>query len=495
MPTHTQIASISEFLKQQYNNKSIFCIYGEQQITYKEINHVIENLYKSLLKAEVTDQNVAIFSENSPEYICSYLANHFTDNTNIPINCSLTDAEIISELTYCDCNWVLCSERFSERLEKIASDIDVGIISILPDWSGRVILRSQTTRKRCNDSTVAVMLHTSGTTGNPKKVMLTHKNIIANTLSNIESLHLTDKDVVLITLPMFFGYCHTAQFLTHTRLGGTIVIYDQPIFNPKHFCELVQQHKITCWTAVPTTLMLLDKYPYISNYDLSSLRYICFGGGVVSVEMLKSLMSKLPHIGIVQTYGQTECSPRVTALLPEDSIRKLGSVDKPISGVKVEIVDTNDSILNNGKIGESRVQGENTTEGYYKNPVETAKILKNGWLYTGDLGYWDGEGYLYLTGRKKNIIICDGINIYPEEIEKVLLTHPAIIEAIVRSEPNEIHGEIPVADYVSNNDVELTISGLHIFFKDKLAQYKWPKKIYKTEKIEKTATGKPKRIF
>jgi long-chain acyl-CoA synthetase len=240
---------------------------------------------------------------------------------------------------------------------------------------------------------------------------------------------------------------------------------------------------------------LLDAYAYLEKYDLRSLRYICFGGGVVSLTTLKSLMAKMPATGFVQTYGQTECSPRVTALLPEDAIKKLGSVGKPIPGVQVEVVAKDGVLASINEPGEIRVKGKNTSPGYYKRFEETAKIRKGDWLYTGDLGRYDTEGYIWLVGRNKNVIISGGLKVYPEEVEAILGTHPLVHETIVRGESDPVLGEIPVADVVCKPGCrsEQFSQKLFVFMKARLAAYKIPRRIHLRETLDKTATGKLRR--
>lgn len=484
---------IDGFLRQWAEHSEPYLIHADRIITYQQAFRCVEKAEALLRSLDITRQNVGLLADNSIEYVLGYFANVFSRNTNIPINVKLTDYEIKAELKYCDCNWVLCKEEFIARLTAIRSEMPLGIISINSAGEFTVIHHSETSARRENNDDIAVMLHTSGTMGNPKKVMLTHGNLIANTQSNIDSLELRAKDVVLVALPLFFGYCHTSQFLTHTRLGGSIVIFDEPIFTAKRFCSLVQDYRVTCFTAVPTMLAVIQKYKYLSNYKLEHLRYICFGGGNVSLTMLESLINKLPNTGMVQTYGQTECSPRVTALLPGDSIRKIGSVGKAIPGVEIQIVNNADEPVGAGKIGEIRVRGKNTTVGYYKNPAETAKIKKGEWHYTGDLAKEDDEGYVYLVGRKKNIIISGGMNIYPEEIEGVIASFEGIDDVLVKPETDDLLGEIVAAEIVLKSPAEFSRLELEIFMKTRLAPYKIPKRYYIRKALPKTSTGKKQR--
>ena len=488
--------TIDSFLRQWKTLDKPYLIYKNKTLSYNRVFDRVTILANTLAHVNATNQNIAIFAANSPEYIISYFGIILSDSTNIPVNVKLTDSEIKSEITYCDCNWIVAQAKYIDRLLTIAETTNVGIIEINEDYDIAIIKHPQKFMQRQNTSEIAVMLHTSGTTGNPKKVMLTHENLLANTLSSIQSLDLSNEDTVLVALPFFFGYCHTAQFLTHTRLGGTIVIYDQAVFTAKYFCHLVQKYKVTCFTAVPTMLSIINTYKYLNNYRLDTLRFFCFGGGSVSLKMLTSLMKKLPETGIVQTYGQTECSPRVTALLPEDSLRKIGSVGKPIPGVEIQIADKDNAVVNENEVGEILVKGKNTTPGYYKRKDETQKILKNGWLYTGDLARYDKDGYIYLVGRKKNIIISGGINIYPEEIEKVLKSFPGIAEACVIGESHELLGEVPIAFIVWNTTtVKNNQDKLRKYCVENLAVYKIPVRFEAVKELLQTATGKLNRAL
>lgn len=335
------------------------------------------------------------------------------------------------------------------------------------------------------------MLQTSGTTNNPKKVMLTHKNIISNIISHSESVGLTEKDKVLISLPMFFGYCNTSQFLTHMYLGGTLHILGN-FFQPHQVLKVLEEEKISSYTAVPSMLlMLLKNKSRLSNYRLPHLKYIFFGGGIMPIKELKKLMDKFPHVQFIQTYGQTESSPRVTALLGEDSKKKVGSVGKPIPNVEIKIVDEYGRQLKSGQVGEIIVRGDNVMKGYYKSKEATTQAIIDGYLYTGDLGYIDEDGYLFLKGRKKSLIISGGINIYPEEIEEKLLTHPNIINVVITGKTDKIYGEIPVAFIEKKGQItkEDVIKYCEKFF----SSYKIPKEVTFVQTLERTYNGKNKR--
>jgi long-chain acyl-CoA synthetase len=485
--------NVCEFLLQWKDSEKSYLIQGDRTLSYRETVVLTGNGENALRSLGIAIENVGLLADNSIEYILCYWSILFSESTCIPFNPRLTHDELSSEISYCDCNWILCQAKHRDTALALSERNGIGVVEIGDDLSLSLVRSPSSRRTRENSSDIAVMLHTSGTMGSPKKVMLSHGNLIANTQSHLESLELTSQDVVLIALPLFFGYCHSSQFLTHTRLGGTLVLYDAPVFMPRAFCQCVERYGVSTSTAVPTMLYLLDQYPYLAKHDMKSLCYVCFGGATMSLELLDSLIKKLPATGFVQTYGQTECSPRVTALLPPDAVRKLGSVGKPIPGVTVELVTECGAEAAIGEIGEIRVKGKNTTPGYYKNREETEKIRRNDWLYTGDLARQDEEGYIYLTGRKKNMIICSGVNVYPEEIEYVLLRCPLIGEACVAGDEDVALGERIVAYVVPHAGQSVTMEEIHQFLDGQLARYKWPSRLVLTDAIPKTATGKVNR--
>lgn len=490
---------IADLLKRQSTSEKIAIKFKGEELTYKEWYKralILSNNIEKELDHE--SKTVALLLPNSINYAVTYFGAMLAQKVVVPIGVQSTSFEIISTLKYCEIDCIITNSFYRDNLLKGLSSYDKRIYIYVVDTGDLIVLnesrsvieKSDTLKLIGSEDDVAIMLHTSGTTSNPKRVMLSHKNIICNIESNIKSLKLSSADKVLIALPMFFGYCNTAQFLTHLYLGATIVILDS-VFLPKQFFQIVQTEKITNFTGVPSMLLMLLDYKYSNNYDYSSLKILCFGGGNMPKSKLEQLIKKYRSVGFVQTYGQTECSPRVTALLPEDSLRKLGSVGLPIDGVSVKVVDGNTNPMANNEIGEIIVNGKNVMKGYYKQPEMTKNTIKNGWLHTGDLGSFDDEGYLYLAGRIKNTIISGGINIYPDEIEEILLEHENVVEACVYSEDDDMLGEVPVAKVVLKD--KQNVNDLREFCKIKLSRYKIPYKIYEVDKLDKTYNGKIKR--
>ncbi len=226
--------------------------------------------------------------------------------------------------------------------------------------------------------------------------------------------------------------------------------------------------------------------------DLPNLRYICFGGGPISISKLNNFIQLFPKIGIVQTYGQTEASPRITALLPKYKVSKLGSVGKPIPNVEIKISSEEYEKCNSKQIGEILVKSSGVMRGYYKDQAATNATIVDGWLHTGDLGYFDEEGFLFITGRKKNIIISGGVNISAEEIESILLEHHNVKEVYVYSKSDDYLIEVPCADIVVYD--EAIDNNFQQFCSERLSSLKVPREFNIVKELPKTYNGKIRRL-
>ena len=490
---------ISELLIRQKENRNLAIKNGTESVTYKDLHLSSLKISESISSILTNDSLcVTIFLPNSINYAKAYFAIQYLNRIVVPIGPQAKSAEILSTLEYCESDLIVTDSQNLPYVKECLSKYDYRIfvynIDSFEMYFGnrkeKLIKKSNTLSQNLSDNDVAIMLHTSGTTSNPKRVMLTHSNLINNIESNILSLNLTKDDRVLISMPMYFGYCNTAQFLTHLYLGASIIILDT-IFLPKQFFQTVEQEKITNFTGVPSLLLMLLDYRYADRHDYTSLRYICFGGGKMPENKLKELIEKYQSIGFVQTYGQTECSPRVTALMPQYALSKLGSVGTPIPGVQVRVINEVMQECKANEVGEIIVSGKNTMKGYFKQPQITNDTIINGWVLTGDLGYLDKDGFLYLTGRINNIIISGGINIYPEEIEQIMLEHEAVAEVCVVPEVHERLGEVPVAKVILKSKV--TAKELMVYCSSRLASYKVPVKYEFVSELPKTYNGKIRR--
>jgi long-chain acyl-CoA synthetase len=485
---------LSESLTAHADRRTIYVRRSHDALTYADAVDSSRAGAERLAASGVRGANVALVTANSFDGIVGYWTLLRSGAVPVMVDPQATAPELLRTVETCDCEWIACDARHRPLAAAAAAGSGSGVIVSEGLRTSVDVCPSVARAPARRPANVAVMCASSGSSGASKAVMLSHANLEANVDAHVRSLGLGPGDSTLVVLPLAFSYAHTTQLLAHTKLGGTIVLYDEPVFGPRHFAALVEQWRPTVTSLVPPLLVMLDGYRYLDRHDLGSLRYLCCGGAPLPLDAARSLMHKLPRTRFVHTYGLTEASPRVTTLGPADRLEKLPSIGKPIAGVTVRILREDGRPAGRGEIGELTVEGPNVMVGYYAAAAGQADtFLDGGRLHTGDLAFEDGDGYLYVVGRKKHVIISGGVNLCPEEVEQVLCTHPAVSEAVVRGEADVALGEVPVADVALRSDAALSLAELHAFLSDRLAPWKWPRRLYVEGALPKTHSGKPRR--
>jgi long-chain acyl-CoA synthetase len=330
----------------------------------------------------------------------------------------------------------------------------------------------------------AVILYTSGTTGNPKGVMLSHRNLITNALSGRgEDAGERSTDTGLAVLPLAHAYGILVSNIAYLS-GVTIVML--PRFDTAAVLSAIERHRVVSFAGVPAMFVALLYSPDADKYDTSSLLYCSSGSAPLPLNVLQGFEQKF-QCKILEGYGLSEGTTVLTGH-GADMPQKPGSVGKPVANVEVLVVDENDNPVPTGEVGEIIARGPNVMQGYYNMPEETAAALRNGWLHTGDMGRFDEDGYLYIVERKKDLIIRGGFNIYPRDVEEVLATHPAVIEAAVIGVPSERMGEEVKAFVVTSSPVDA--EELMAYCREKLANYKTPSQIEFVSSLPRNPIGK-----
>lgn len=339
------------------------------------------------------------------------------------------------------------------------------------------------------------IFYTGGTTGRPKGVMLTHKNLTINSYQIFMNVSFNEDDVYLHAAPMF----HLAdQGSTNmfTMIGGTHAIVR--MFTPQGVLQAFQDAKVTATTLVPTMLTFLFNDPEFDKYDLSSVKRITYGASPMPTSLLKKAQKMMPNVKFNQGFGMTEASPVIAMLREKDHIiggtekeeKRLSSVGQAVQGVELRVVDPEGKEVELHQIGEIIAKGPNIMKGYWDLPEETAHALRDGWYFTGDVGYKDEDEYYYVVDRAKDMIITGGENVYSLEVEQVLSSHPAILECAVFGVPDEKWGEVVKACIVLKVPDTATEEDLISFAKQHLANYKVPKSIDFIDELPKSGAGK-----
>ena len=337
----------------------------------------------------------------------------------------------------------------------------------------------------------ALILYTSGTTGAPKGVTLSHRNLLVNARAVVAYLQLCERDSVLSVLPFYYAY-GASVLHTHLLVGGCVHLADNLVF-PHLLVEYLQRERITGFSGVPSTFaLLLDRVP-LQDYDLSSLRYLTQAGGAMAPALTRRLRLALPGPQLFVMYGQTEATSRITWLPPERLDDKPGSVGLPIEGVALRIVRDDGTPAAQGEDGEVCVQGPGVMLGYWRDPVVTARVLKDGWLHTGDVGRLDAEGFLFLDGRRSDMIKTGAHRVFPGDIEEAIAELPGVSEVAAIGIDDEVLGQVIKAYVVPHPHDTPDVAAIRAHCRQRLAAYKVPRHIEFVDALPRTASGKIRR--
>lgn len=332
---------------------------------------------------------------------------------------------------------------------------------------------------------VAVILYTSGTTGRPKGVMLTHRNLYSNSEAAVSLSQDVEPETTIGVLPLAHIYGFTSANSLYLR-GDSVVVL--PKYDLRLLCQAIEKHKVRRFAAVPAMIYNMVTDPAALEYDLSSLEAVGSGSAPLPVTVIEAFKAKF-SADVYEGYGLSEAAPTVSAHRRGEPI-KPGSVGRAFPGVEMRIVDDSGEELPIGEAGELIVRGENITPGYFQNEEATRAAIRDGWLYTGDIARIDEDGYLFIVDRKKDLIIRGGFNIYPRDIEEVLSGHPAVGEVAVVGAPSPQMGEEVVAFVVPRDNAEVQEEELIAYCQTKLAKYKTPRMIMFVDALPRNGVGK-----
>ena len=438
---------------------------------------------------------VVVMLPNCPEVTQSYAAILKCGGVIVPVIFLLGDREVAHILADSEAKVVITA---ADMLWKVEAQI--GVLPtlrhvLLVDGGGDGLTRSlaaetaeepdtfPTVDRRADD--LAVILYTSGTTGVPKGVALSHDNLESNARAAASLNELGREDWAVAVLPLSHSYGLTVMNAGHI-LGSRAALLRW--FNPEAVLQTIQEFRAVSMSAVPTMLIYLLNYPEAGRFDTRSMRVWGSGAAPLPVEIVEPFERKFGG-RILEGYGLTEASPVVSAHRLSGP-RRIGSVGQALPGVEISIQDDLDRPLPAGELGEVCVRGRNVMAGYYRNPEETARTVRAGWLHTGDMGRLDDDGFLFIVERKKDLIIRGGFNIYPREVEEVLYAHPKVAEAAVVGTKDPLMGEDVLAFVVLRSGEHASAEEIGAFCEGRLARFKCPKQIRFVESLPKSPIGK-----
>ena len=483
--------------------EKIALVFQGQKISYRELDGLANSCANALAKLGVKKgDRVALYMTNRPEYIINLYGIARLGAVFTPMNPTYKEGEIEHQLNDAEASVLIVQESLyplvrnvRPQLPSLREIVVVGQRAEMGTYLFRDLIRQSSPKHPPQPvlnwaEDLVALPYSSGTTGLPKGVMLTQQNLVANNIQFISSGRITEQDTLLIFLPFYHIY---GIMLLGGGLyaGATLVIMEA--FDLERSLMLAQQYGVTLYYAVPPILVTLDNSARVTQYALPRLRYIMVGAAPLAPDVAQRVQEKM-QVSVLQGYGLTEASP-VTHMNPVDQGQgriKLDSVGVAVPNQEQKIVDleTGERELEVGEVGELYVKGPHIMKGYWKAPEETARVLRDGWLATGDIARMDREGYVYIVDRKKEMIKYKGFSVAPAEVEAVLFQHAAVADCAVIGKPDAEAGEIPKALVILRPGEEVAPETLMEFVESRVAGYKKIREVEFVTSIPKTASGK-----
>lgn len=457
-------------------------------LTYRELFQQCNRVSQILLRRGGPRRNIALYAPNTPHFVFGLLGILGAGHIAVPLSPMLNPEEVSRLIIHSEIHELLFDPLLQDKMEEAIKQtgLNIELISIpesLRENTSEIVNLSPD----IDEDEASMILYTSGTTGNPKGVILSHRNIHSNFLSFKQVIHFTAEDTFVCTLPLHHTYAMTVNLFGSLLVGARLYLFLQ--FEPRKIVEVFLTEPNIVYAAVSPMLLLLARFAPDDAMHRHKLHFIISGGGPLPDEVYH-LFKKKYHHEILQGYGLTETSP-VVAYNPPGS-NKIGTIGPPLPGVEVQVRNEQGCILGVNEIGELCVRGDLVMKGYFKNPEATKNTFyEDGWLRTGDMASVDEEGYIKIVGRLKDLIVCGGENIYPQEVEDTLMRHPAVHEVAVVAKPDRLRSEVPHAFVVLNEPDKGHIheSDLRKFCREHLGDFKVPDSFSFVDVLPRTAKG------
>ncbi|CCO07540.1 long-chain-fatty-acid--CoA ligase [Desulforamulus hydrothermalis] len=500
------------------DNPAIF--FFDQRLTYSQLLDRVDRFATALHRLGIKKgDRVALMMPNCPQIVISYYAVARLGAVGVMVNPMFTERELTYLLTDSGTSAVICLDQLQPKIMNVLPATQVkrvvltgfqDYLSLPPDLpatgdigpqeDGGVILRFEQLLQQYPPAPpevslaahrdLALLQYTGGTTGVIKGAMLTHRNLISNVIQTGAWLNICEegKERFFCVLPFFHVFAMTTCMNLSVHLAAAMILI--PRLEALNLLKQIQQYRPTVFQGVPSLYVAVISHPEVKKYDLSSIR-CCVSGGAPLPAEVQQQFEALTGARLVEGYGLTEASP-VTHCNPVAGYRVSGSIGLPMPGTEIKIVDleTGSRALPPGEIGELCIKGPQVMQGYWNMPEETGKVLRDGWLYTGDIARLDEQGFTYLVDRKKDMVISMGYNVYPREVEEILYEHPAVREAAVIGVKDRTRGEILKAFIVLKEGATARREDILKFCRRYLTPYKVPKQVEFRNELPKSAVGK-----
>ncbi|HIE38594.1 MAG TPA: long-chain fatty acid--CoA ligase [Anaerolineales bacterium] len=495
------------------------------RLTYRQLGRLSTRFANGLIGLGVRPgDRVALHLPNCPQFVIAYFGAWKAGAVVTPVSPLLAPREVAHQINDAGAETLVTLPRFYPTVQEIRGDTSLRRVIVTPikgymgraarwlyalfrergegdrtpveagDYRWMDLVRRADARPpgvTVGPDDLALLQYTGGTTGIPKGAMLTHRNLVANIMQAhawIQPVLTTGQESILSVLPFFHLYGIAACLHLGVLLASTMILL--PRFDLEEVLGTIHRLRPTLFPGVPTMYVAVNHYPQLDRYDLSSLKFCLSGAAPLPLEV-QQRFEQISGCRMVQGYGMTEASPvtHLTLLVGETPLRSTGL---PVPGTEARIVDleTGERTLPPGEEGEIVVRGPQVMKGYWRMPTETANALRGGWLYTGDIGYMDEQGFFYVVDRKKDVIISGGAKVFPRDVEEVLYAHPGVKEVAVVGVPDPYWGEVVKAYVVPRDGVTLEAEEIVQFCRERLARYKVPKAVELRGELPKTLVGK-----
>ena len=485
-------------------------VFDGKRFSFQELEERVKKLANALAGMGVrAGDRIASMQVNCNENIETYFAAAKLDAVYVPLNFRSSPEEIEYMINDSKPKILITGERYVSMVDDIKENLtSVDGFVVMDDasaegWESYEQLLSTSSDEDMypmgDEDDLTMVMFTAGTTGSPKGVMLSHDSFASYLLANVSPPDLESEEKNILTVPLY--HIAGVQAVMAAIYGGrTLIIQRQ--FEPVEWMTLVQEEKANRAMMVPTMLKMLMEHQEFEKFDLSTLEVITYGAAPMPLEVIKKAISKFPGTFFINAFGQTETAATITMLPPEDHIlegseeeiekklNRLTSIGKPLSDVEVRIVNENGGEVDVGETGEIVAQGPRLMKGYWNQQEATTEALRGGWLYTGDLGYFDEDGYIFLSGRAKDFIKRAGEMVSPEEVEQVLHSHPSIDEAAIIGVPDVDWGERVRAIVVAKIGATIDKEEVMAYCKDRMASFKKPESVVVVEELPRNPLGK-----